>query len=186
VVPMDATRLPIDPKNGRLLPTLRGGLCAAWMAWAACAVAEALIAFYDVESVIVTGPVIALLGLTTVILGFAGRYMALACLGLANILVCILFFLLVVILEWGPRDAQHPFAVMGAIYTAATLPVAVWVTRRVPRPVNPWACVHCGYLLYGLRDPRCPECGTPFDPSLLRASAGRTGSPGGRPECGVS
>lgn len=25
-------------------------------------------------------------------------------------------------------------------------------------------CARCGYLLIGLTDPRCPECGTPFDP----------------------
>ncbi len=28
-------------------------------------------------------------------------------------------------------------------------------------------CVKCGYNLTGLNDPRCPECGTPFDPQLL-------------------
>lgn len=28
-------------------------------------------------------------------------------------------------------------------------------------------CKKCGYNLRGLRDPRCPECGTPFDPNLL-------------------
>ena len=30
-------------------------------------------------------------------------------------------------------------------------------------------CKHCGYLLQGLPEPRCPECGTPFDPAVLRA-----------------
>ena len=28
-------------------------------------------------------------------------------------------------------------------------------------------CVKCGYRLRGLKEPRCPECRTPFDPSLL-------------------
>jgi hypothetical protein len=28
-------------------------------------------------------------------------------------------------------------------------------------------CGNCGYLLYGLPEPRCPECGEPFDPALL-------------------
>jgi len=27
-------------------------------------------------------------------------------------------------------------------------------------------CMKCGYNLYGLTEPRCPECGTPFDPKL--------------------
>jgi hypothetical protein len=29
-------------------------------------------------------------------------------------------------------------------------------------------CVKCGYDLTGLDDARCPECGTDFDPALLR------------------
>jgi len=28
-------------------------------------------------------------------------------------------------------------------------------------------CRVCGYILYGLPQPRCPECGTGFDPKLL-------------------
>lgn len=28
-------------------------------------------------------------------------------------------------------------------------------------------CRKCGYLLYGLPEPRCPECGEPFDPARL-------------------
>jgi hypothetical protein len=28
-------------------------------------------------------------------------------------------------------------------------------------------CMRCGYSLRGLTLPRCPECGTPFDPHLL-------------------
>ena len=29
-------------------------------------------------------------------------------------------------------------------------------------------CKQCGYWLIGLTEPRCPECGTPFDPELLK------------------
>ncbi|MBN2448583.1 MAG: hypothetical protein JXO22_17790 [Phycisphaerae bacterium] len=28
-------------------------------------------------------------------------------------------------------------------------------------------CSECGYLLYGLPEPRCPECGAAFDPRLV-------------------
>lgn len=31
-----------------------------------------------------------------------------------------------------------------------------------------YRCAECDYLLYGLTEPRCPECGEPFDRSLLR------------------
>jgi predicted RNA-binding Zn-ribbon protein involved in translation (DUF1610 family) len=34
-------------------------------------------------------------------------------------------------------------------------------------------CLHCGYDLRGQVDPRCPECGQPFDPALLNRHAAR-------------
>ena len=32
-------------------------------------------------------------------------------------------------------------------------------------------CLRCGYDLRSLDDPRCPECGAPFDPALLDAAS---------------
>ncbi len=29
-------------------------------------------------------------------------------------------------------------------------------------------CLRCGYDLRGQTEPRCPECGTPFDPALIQ------------------
>jgi hypothetical protein len=45
-------------------------------------------------------------------------------------------------------------------------------------------CVRCGYMLRGLREPRCPECGTPFNPADLaddraRQESGSADHPGG-------
>lgn len=31
-------------------------------------------------------------------------------------------------------------------------------------------CLECGYDLRGQVEPRCPECGKPFNPNLLRAA----------------
>jgi hypothetical protein len=43
-------------------------------------------------------------------------------------------------------------------------------------------CVRCGYALRGLTEPRCPECGTPFNPAdlewLTPPSAGAEDRPG--------
>lgn len=36
------------------------------------------------------------------------------------------------------------------------------VSRGVP------VCLHCGYDLRGQTEPRCPECGSSFDPTLMR------------------
>lgn len=35
---------------------------------------------------------------------------------------------------------------------------------RARRWLTQPTCTTCGYLLYGLPEPRCPECGPPFDP----------------------
>ena len=46
----------------------------------------------------------------------------------------------------------------------------VWLVRRwrcvgLPPPDR---CYQCGYMLRGLPEPRCPECGEPFDPARFK------------------
>ncbi len=43
------------------------------------------------------------------------------------------------------------------------------VFRRWRRPDRSGLCETCGYDLYGLPQPRCPECGTAFRPDLTDA-----------------
>ena len=38
-----------------------------------------------------------------------------------------------------------------------------WIYRPYSR-LRSGKCLSCGYNLHGLTEPRCPECGTPFDP----------------------
>lgn len=45
-----------------------------------------------------------------------------------------------------------------------------WLLRYSPRRIERirrtrGLCAKCGYSLRGLLEPRCPECGTPFDPA---------------------
>jgi hypothetical protein len=77
----------------------------------------------------------------------------------------VLLATLVNVLEWSPDRARHPFEVTGSGFTIA-IAVATWFAiRNVPRGSEPWTCSRCGYLLYGLVEPRCPECGQAFDPA---------------------
>jgi hypothetical protein len=42
-------------------------------------------------------------------------------------------------------------------------------------------CVRWGYLLRGLTEPRCPECGTPFNPADLEGASAPPAGAGDRP-----
>jgi len=151
--------------QAKIQPVLLWGLAAGWMGCLVCLATLLLIQYVDVESVMVTGPIIMVLGMLVAYLGSSGRYWQLTVLGLAHCGVCLLFFGLVVILRWTPSDAKVPFTLMGLVYGTASLIWVVWITANVPRRADPWACASCGYLLYGLVEPRCPECGQPFDPA---------------------
>lgn len=69
-------------------------------------------------------------------------------------------------------------ALIGALTGATASLTWLWVTRpRVRRSLREQlverglpVCLECGYDLRGQIDPRCPECATPFDEKLLRAS----------------
>jgi hypothetical protein len=87
--------------------------------------------------------------------------------GFSHIAICAFFFFLVWEGQWGPSDAQRPFEIMSLVYTMALLPLTYWALKNSPRVASPWECRRCGYLLFGLTTPRCPECGEAFDPALL-------------------
>jgi hypothetical protein len=58
-----------------------------------------------------------------------------------------------------------PYGVFGFV----GLQLHMRAVRRSIRRAMPEFCVKCGYCLVGLKDPRCPECGTPFDPLIPRS-----------------
>lgn len=67
--------------------------------------------------------------------------------------------------------------VLTVLLTPTVLAMAIRELRDGVRAKS-GLCVECGYNLTGLRDPRCPECGTPFDPNLLRQDKAKEGPSG--------
>jgi hypothetical protein len=77
-----------------------------------------------------------------------------------------------------PRFAAYvlgfavPFLLAALVYS--------WLLRRrIRHDVRQYllglgckVCLHCGYDLRGQTQPRCPECGSPFDPGLLDPAEG--------------
>jgi hypothetical protein len=130
-----------------------------------CLTALLLIPLTGVETVLLTGPILFISGLVTATVAGNSRYGSAMWVGIAHCGVCLLFVVLVNTLDWSPREAIHPFEAIGSFFSSA-IGGAMWMAlRRAPREREPWTCVGCGYLLYGLIEPRCPECGLKFDPA---------------------
>lgn len=73
--------------------------------------------------------------------------------------------------RWWPIPQSTWGAISGAIVggTSALSVQIFWrrpLQREIRRELNRRGvpiCVRCGYNLHGLAEPRCPECGTPFE-----------------------
>lgn len=141
----------------------RSAIVAGWVLSAATVL---IIAAIDVEVVVFTGPFIFLCGLGGTWWSARQADRLGLALALAQVAVSVLFFMLVVTLQWGPSTARFPFMVMGLAFVLFTA-APTWLLMRRPLPLDPASCETCGYLLYGLTEARCPECGTAFDPTRV-------------------
>lgn len=142
------------------------------LAWLTCATTAVVIATVDVEFVVITGPIILLCGGIIVYLAWRAGDRPGLLLGGLHAGICLFFWGLVVALNWGPGRAHYPFLWMGTAYTILTaVPHWLVLRRRLPS-ADPYECTGCGYSLRCLTEPRCPECGRPFDPALPGRSKG--------------
>jgi hypothetical protein len=91
----------------------------------ACVIAWAFLTFVDVESVLVSGPVLFLLGAALFVGGLVHRDRRSVVFGAAHASVCLLFVGLVNLFGWGPSEAKHPFALLGGIYAMGLVGIIV-------------------------------------------------------------
>ena len=75
------------------------------------------------------------------------------------------------------RIQDYGWPVMGAALVATFLCVFYPLERVVLVDRRSFCCHRCGYELEGLTKPRCPECGTPFDPAEKERILARLGTP---------
>jgi len=75
---------------------------------------------------------------------------------------------------WRAHKSYLAFLLVLGVFIVWAVPClllsAVVFLRNRYRPVYPSGhCTKCGYKLYGLPEPRCPECGKPFEPQDVKA-----------------
>ena len=119
------------------------------------------------RSVVFTAPILFFTGGFCIYSGWRLGYGGALWLGIAEAGVVLVFVLLVNLLSWSPIKAQAPFIGMGAAYLLAAIPASIHAWSHPPRVLTPGECEKCGYNLFGLREPRCPECGLPFNPAAM-------------------
>ena len=103
---------------------------------AACAIAFVLL-FAHVESVLGTGPLIALIGSAMVGMAVHRRDWARLGLGAGHIGICVLLIALVNLLNWSPGEADVPFKWIGGFYLVATVVASVVLLLRTLNQTDP-------------------------------------------------
>ena len=93
-------------------------LAGAWVS-ALCVVVGWAAMFVDVETVVISGAILALSGTTLAVAAWRLNLLPGLLLGIAHVSICVLFVVLVNIWQWSPRDATIPFRVMTGIYLLA-------------------------------------------------------------------
>ena len=98
------------------------------------AVAALALLLYDVETVVLTGPLLFLLACVGLVPAIRAGGVVPLTIFVAHAAICLLFVALVNLRGWGPSDAGPPFKVMGGLYVAVGLPAWAWQWHRLGRP----------------------------------------------------
>lgn len=130
--PIEAEPVALDyaPSRDRgvLLPRI-----ALITAIGVCALGTIFI-FFNVETVLFTGPALLALGIYLVVSGAMRRNFWVAVAGVMHVGVCALFFGLVQLRGWGPSQAEAPFAAMAIIYLWPALVLALTAFSHLRSP----------------------------------------------------
>ncbi len=73
-------------------------------------------AFIDVETIVITGPILSIFGIFGTIACVRKRYDFGAWIGASGPAICLVIFLIIQLFNWGPAAAQEPVPPIGAFY----------------------------------------------------------------------
>ena len=103
-----------------ILPTLTLIVCL-------CGIAALLI---HTETVLFSGPLVAILGIWLIVQGFKRHEMLRAILGGVHCTICALFVVMVNLWHWSPGDARLPFLLMSTVHTIIDGGLVLTMWRR--------------------------------------------------------
>ena len=75
-------------------------------------------AFVDVETIVITGPILSIFGVFGIIACARKRYNFGVWIGASGPAICLAIFLIIQLFSWGPSEAQEPVPPIGAFYMA--------------------------------------------------------------------
>ena len=133
----------------------------------ACLAAYLTALLRSVESVLGTGPAIAVLA--GVLWAMAAKHHHPPGIRIAYFILTFLFSLTLLtwIADWAPNEAYVPFVVLGSGFIVTVLVLSNRSFGNAPNRYEEWQCLNCGYPLYGLTTNRCPECGNEINAALV-------------------
>lgn len=153
-----------SPSRGpRSLSAARWLLLATWIVVVLGTVAITASA----KTVLISSPLLGLLSSVMLYFAIRTRYTIAIVMAGCHWSICLLFIALVNLLRWSAAEAQVPFLIMGSLYAVTTIFPTIIGFLHPPGTHVPGVCDRCGYLLYRLSEPRCPECSLAFDPAEL-------------------
>jgi hypothetical protein len=104
-----------------------------WAAQMLAAVVLLFAGFSDVESIIVTGPALSIIGLALAAVTRRLNSWESIAFGLSGPMICAFGATLIVVNRWGPSAAQQPICALAAIYAIAVTPLAGLALRAIVR-----------------------------------------------------
>jgi hypothetical protein len=100
---------------------------AALIGWLGCALAWGLVIGAATESVLITGPILMILGGVTVFAAARSSFRWAMLTGTGQCVLCGSLFVLVQLFHWGPSEARGPFLAIAATYIVLTAVPTIFV-----------------------------------------------------------
>lgn len=124
--PYITPRSSFDPIEDRAAKTLRAlRLCTGLQC--TTIVLGVAAAFYDIESIVGTGPVLFFIGIPVAVLSRRLSLTMGLAFGVSGPAISLLCLMLINVLGWSPGDAQQPVSAIAAAYTTFALPLGLYV-----------------------------------------------------------